>query len=222
MICSELLHKPKLYDLAATSPLVMLYGVGIVGLFRRDAAILNSQVSFDLLVAILSDVLTITFLGLQIALFVIRRLPLYKAQGWAPRLAAIVGSNLLLGLLVLSQPRLSTTLAIASNALVGIGTLSCVYVAACLGRSFSVLPQARGLITSGPYRFVRHPLYLAEQIAALGLMLKFQQPWSLLIVLANFAAQFPRMHYEEQILSKAFTAYRDYSERTRRLIPGVY
>jgi protein-S-isoprenylcysteine O-methyltransferase Ste14 len=42
-----------------------------------------------------------------------------------------------------------------------------------LGRSFSVVPQARGLVRGGPYSFVRHPLYLAEEIALLGILLQF-------------------------------------------------
>jgi len=38
----------------------------------------------------------------------------------------------------------------------------------------------------------------------------------------TFVVQFPRMDYEEQVLSKAFPEYRAYSARTARLLPGIY
>jgi protein-S-isoprenylcysteine O-methyltransferase Ste14 len=41
-----------------------------------------------------------------------------------------------------------------------------------LGRSISILPQARQLVTSGPYAFVRHPLYLGEMTAMLGIAMQ--------------------------------------------------
>ena len=42
-----------------------------------------------------------------------------------------------------------------------------------LGRSFSIVPQARTLVRTGPYKFVRNPLYLAEEVALLGTLLQF-------------------------------------------------
>jgi protein-S-isoprenylcysteine O-methyltransferase Ste14 len=77
-------------------------------------------------------------------------------------------------------------------------------------------------VTAGPYRVVRHPLYLAELVATCGIMLQFRQPWSALVTLAVVAAQFPRMHFEEEILGETFPAYRAYKAKTARLIPGVY
>jgi protein-S-isoprenylcysteine O-methyltransferase Ste14 len=60
---------------------------------------------------------------------------------------------------------------------------SSIYVSCWLGRSFSIFPEGRELVTHGPFSVVRHPLYLTEQIAALGTMLQFNQPWSLLLAL---------------------------------------
>jgi len=47
-----------------------------------------------------------------------------------------------------------------------------------LGRCFGVLPEARGLVTHGPYRIVRHPVYLGELGAAAGLVLAAPTPWN--------------------------------------------
>ena len=44
----------------------------------------------------------------------------------------------------------------------------------------------------------------------------------MLIALASIAAQFPRMHYEEEILRASYPGYAAYEARTKRLIPGIY
>ena len=76
------------------------------------------------------------------------------------------------------------------------------------------------LVTGGPYRLVRHPLYLCEQISLFGVCLQYAWPWAFLIVLAGFALQFPRMAYEEDILARTFPRYRDYAARTPMIIPN--
>ena len=43
-----------------------------------------------------------------------------------------------------------------------------------VGRSVSVMPEARKLVTSGLYRHIRRPLYLVEEIGVLGLFLQFR------------------------------------------------
>jgi len=77
-------------------------------------------------------------------------------------------------------------------------------------------------VTSGPYKIVRHPLYLSEQIGNFALAMQFKQPWAILIALASLAAQFPRMRYEEQILRATFPEFEAYAARTWRLLPGLY
>jgi protein-S-isoprenylcysteine O-methyltransferase Ste14 len=118
----------------------------------------------------------------------------------------------------------ATALVIAGDliALVA-GTWLLVSVLA-LGNCFGVLPEARGLVVRGPYRFLRHPVYLGEigSLAGLtlaGLTLSSSAAWSLAILGAFVIAQSVRMRMEENALTAAFPEYRDYAARTGRLLP---
>jgi protein-S-isoprenylcysteine O-methyltransferase Ste14 len=117
---------------------------------------------------------------------------------------------------------MSTASIAASALLTGVGTLAELFILAWLGRSFSLLPEARALVMRGPYRTIRHPLYLSGLVIALGAMLQFKQPWALFLVLFTFALQIARMRYEEQVLGRAFPDYADYKARSWRLVPGLY
>ena len=162
------------------------------------------------------------FLGLQIVLFMVRRLPECTLPGAGPFLVAMAGA--LAPLFVTLTPHGAPTPAAlsASAFLTVIGSAGSIAVLAVLGRSFSVSPQARGLVTTGPYALVRHPLYLTELVSSLGLMLQYAQPWAGLAVAAAFLLQLVRMHFEETVLAAAYPAYADYARRTARLIPGLW
>ena len=214
--------KARLYDLGAASPLIVWYAMAVAGLVPRIGSELAQPMSLRLFLQVTAEIVTVVFLGVQMLLFFIRRLPLAKEEGWLPRLCAIVGANLPLALLALPRVQHGLALTAVGYVLVIAGTAGAVIIALWLGRGFSILPQARRLVTDGPYRRIRHPLYLAEQLVTFGSMWQFQQPWSALIALASFAAQFPRMHFEEHILARTFPEYRAYCARTWRLIPGLY
>ncbi len=139
-----------------------------------------------------------------------------------PRLAGFVGSNFQLLFVALPTAQTILPVTLLSMLLTIAGATASIYTASILGRSFSVLPQARGLVTKGPYRFIRHPLYVAELTAIFGIMLQFAQPWSFLLALMSLAAQFPRMYYEEAILTTTYPSYQEYMHVTPRLIPKFY
>jgi protein-S-isoprenylcysteine O-methyltransferase Ste14 len=89
-----------------------------------------------------------------------------------------------------------------------------------LGKSFSILAEARQLVTEGPYRIVRHPLYICEGIAVVGVMLQVISPWATLIAIVAAMLQYRRMINEEAILNSAFPEYRAYAARTPLVIPA--
>lgn len=215
----KLLPKAKLCELAAVAPLIAWLGVGIVGSFLRVSEMLATGAE---VLPIFSQIGTALFLSVVIMLLVIRRPAVRKAKGVIPKFAGILG--LLLPILILALPRASLThsMAIFSSAVVLAGTAASILSVYWLGRSFSIFPQARGLVTEGPYRIIRHPLYLAELCVVLGRIWDLNQPWPFVVMLAAIGIQISRMHFEERILLEEFPSYMDYKNRTARLIPGLY
>ena len=166
--------------------------------------------------------LTILFMGLRFCLFVVRRLPVARAAGVLPRVVAVVSSNFEFLLVVLPRAAPSPVRDLVASVLLTAGLAGAIYALSVLGRSFSILPQARGFVMRGPYRFVRHPLYLASMVGALGIMLQFVQPGAGLITLAGFGLLLVRIEYEERTLRRSYPDYRRYAAQTARLLPGIY
>jgi protein-S-isoprenylcysteine O-methyltransferase Ste14 len=105
-----------------------------------------------------------------------------------------------------------------------VAVLACLWLLAsvlALGRCFGILPEARGLVTRGPYRLVRHPVYLGELSASGGLALASSSVRNALVLMLLAAMQLTRMGFEERALSRAFPDYLTYAARTPRLIPFV-
>ncbi len=170
------------------------------------------------------SVFVIGFYAAMVAfIYAIRLQPVSRFPGLFPTVAALLGGFLMLALLFLS-PRKDLPLwaQLVSIALVFVGNGFAVYILSKLGRSFSILPESRRLVTQGPYAVVRHPLYLAEAIAAFGTTLLFLSPLAFAIFGAQMGFQLVRMHYEEKILGENFPEYAAYARRTKRLIPYIY
>jgi len=109
-----------------------------------------------------------------------------------------------------------------STGLILCGNAFAIAVLFRLGRSFSVMAEARGLVTGGIYRHIRHPLYLAEEIAAVGCAIQFFSLWALLLLCVQLGFQLRRMTNEERVLEHRFPEYARYRQTTARLIPRIY
>ena len=91
-----------------------------------------------------------------------------------------------------------------------------------LGRSFGLTPANRGVVCSGVYRFVRHPIYLGYLITHVGFVIAYPAGWNLTVLLAADIALILRAICEERTLALD-PAYRAYMERVRwRIVPGVF
>ena len=94
-----------------------------------------------------------------------------------------------------------------------------LYTLYSLGYSFGVAPADRGLVTSGPYRFVRHPLYAGEILFFLGYLVSSPTWRNAVAVVLALGFDLVRIEMEERVLG----GYPEYKERVRwRLIPGIY
>jgi protein-S-isoprenylcysteine O-methyltransferase Ste14 len=96
-----------------------------------------------------------------------------------------------------------------------------------LGPAWSFVPtadQGTGLVTTGPYRVVRHPIYLGFALLATGQALAFGNWIALMIVLFAIVPTFAwRAQAEEALLSRTFDEpYAAYQRRTRMIIPYVF
>ena len=91
-----------------------------------------------------------------------------------------------------------------------------------MGRLFGVRPALRGLVTSGPYRFVRHPMYLSYMVADVGYNLQEWNFVTLLLVLVGWMSLVYRIQAEERLLSQ-HPEWPIYVGLVRyRLFPGLW
>ena len=111
-------------------------------------------------------------------------------------------------------------LILPGDVLATIGLVYSVWGLAYLRRSFSIIPEARRLVTGGPYAFSRHPVYLGEIATAVGVNLA-TAGWLGGFAVAYFVgAELLRMRWEEGVLARAFPDdYPAYAARVPRYFP---
>ena len=220
------LHQSRAYDFAMRLPLlgwsVFAATVQMAGLARymRDADPALSYAVWAVNIAMRLS--TTGFLLLLAAAVILRARPTGKARGLEPRISAFVGTFLSYAIPLCPRRELSVAAELASTVLILGGSAAAFFTLSRLGRSFSLMAEARGLVTSGPYRFVRHPLYLAEELAVIGMSLQFFSLEAAFLLTAQIAFQLRRMHNEEAVLATTFPEYAIYRNNTARLIPGLY
>jgi protein-S-isoprenylcysteine O-methyltransferase Ste14 len=78
------------------------------------------------------------------------------------------------------------------------------------------MPEARLLVTGGPYAWARHPLYVMELISITGTAIQFAQPWAALLAIGVVIFQVLRTICEERVLTDAYPEYARYRMRVKR------
>ncbi|GAA0748406.1 isoprenylcysteine carboxylmethyltransferase family protein [Ideonella azotifigens] len=85
------------------------------------------------------------------------------------------------------------------------------------------LDTGHRLATGGPFRWLRHPIYMALNLLALGSLLWVPSPLMLAALVLMCLGSDLRARAEERLLTQAFgSTYRHYCDRTPRFVPGVY
>ena len=152
-----------------------------------------------------------------IAAFLLRTTPLDRSRGVREIIIPLVAS--LLPFTLLLSPPASWVVA---NRLLLFGIFWWMTVATgltvwgmwTLRHAFSITVEARTLVTGGPYRFVRHPVYLGEILAAVGVTMLRVSPLNCIVLALFVILQLLRTRWEEAKLSRNFPEYGSFASRT--------
>lgn len=157
--------------------------------------------------------------GVIVVLLVFRRPSIHISRSPWDWFAGIAGSFLVL----LVRPTGEAWAPDAAGfALQLFGTGFQLYGKLVLGRSFGIVAANRGVVSSGPYRLVRHPIYLGYLVTHAGFLLSNMSVRNAAIYGVAYFFQIARIYAEERILSED-DRYREYLRCVRyRLIPGVF
>jgi protein-S-isoprenylcysteine O-methyltransferase Ste14 len=162
--------------------------------------------------------------------FLVRGRPKGGASGWAPRLVAYGNTFVVMGFLWLASTRhrewihpteqaelwwLGTVLWLS-------GAILALWPLWHLRRSFSIEPEARTLVTSGPYRFARHPVYAVYLLINLGILLRHLTAPFAIVMAVWLGLLLIRIRFEEKVLADAFPAYREYRRRVAAFGPRLW
>ena len=172
--------------------------------------------------ALLSEGCNVLFYTIICCIMLLRPEPVSRAGGIGPALLALAGTYGTWLIPLLPRGPEHPALVAASAAILLFSEVLILYTLLSLGRSFSLIPQARKLVTSGPYAVVRHPLYLVEEYAIAGVLLQYAWFAALPFLVLHVTVQIRRMQLEEEILRKTFAEYAIYARRTPRLLPGMW
>ena len=138
-------------------------------------------------------------------------------------LAFLVFQTLFLDLFPITDQ--ATPLKIIGTAIYFVGLVTAVIGRLQIGKNwvdledYQVLPE-QSLVTSGIYRYIRHPIYAGDLLLLLGLELALNS-WLVGAVFIIILVVVRQTLVEEALLSRAFASYDAYCKRTKRFIPFV-
>lgn len=168
----------------------------------------------------LTGLLMLTSEFLVVVLTLMRRAPVAVDRSWAARIAT--------GLSMAGPPlvRPASGVPLAGDAYTAAvsacGLVIVVFGKLSLGRSFGLMPANRGVVCSGLYRVVRHPIYAGYLVSHAAFLAAHPTLWNAVVLIGGDIALIARAFYEERTLGGDPT-YARYCGRVRwRLLPGVF
>jgi len=175
------------------------------------------------LLFVLQQVLALAYFTMLVVLYAVR-LP---QRGTDHRLAVIFvafsGTFAAIGASFLPGGTRRDGLVLLADLLATAGLAYSVWGLAYLRRSFSIIPEARRLVTGGPYGLSRHPVYLGEVATAVGVNLATAGWLSALAIAYFIACELMRIRWEERILALSFPSeYPEYARRVPRYLPNPF
>lgn len=203
--------------------MLSIFGFFMYQQFKSITQLLTFRDEIPLWGLALASQLTGTAFLATILFYTITRLPPRdSAAGIAPRLIAVTGTFIMSALIIMPADAVSPVTRILSTGMVIVGTAMSIWCLHQLGRSFSIMATARELRTQGAYSIVRHPLYAAEVLLILGVVVGHGTVFAYVVGMVWLALQIRRAQYEEIVLRNTFPEYEDYGRRVPMLIPGLH
>jgi len=199
----------------------LFFGVFVADQLLQVSSGVQTARTFSDWLFVLRQLLALAYFTMLVILYSTRR----PAKGTDHRLAVIfiafTGTFSAIGASFLPGGVRREGLILAGDILATAGLAYSVWGLAYLRRSFSIIPEARRLVTGGPYRLSRHPVYLGEIVTAIGINLATAGLPSALAVLFFVVCEVLRMRWEERVLSRAFPdEYPAYAARVPRYAPN--
>lgn len=168
----------------------------------------------------LTGLLLLASEALVVVLTMFRRAPIFVDRSIRARVLTTVSLVASLtvspaGIAALAPGLLTVGVSAAGLVVVIAGKLS-------LGRSFGLMPANRGVVSTGLYRIVRHPIYLGYIVTHVAFLAENPSPWNIAVLVSGDIALMARAICEEATLARD-ARYREYQARVRwRIIPGVF
>jgi protein-S-isoprenylcysteine O-methyltransferase Ste14 len=118
----------------------------------------------------------------------------------------------------------SNTGRMIGNVVAAIGVMLILYAVISLRRVIQIAPEPKEggqLVQSGPYKYLRHPIYTAIVLCVIGLFLRRPTIWIAVVSVVVIVFLFFKARFEEKLLMAAYPEYVNYRQRTWGLIPGL-
>ena len=194
--------------------------IWVLGTAQAAGRLTHAGATVDDYLAVANRVLRLAFFSMLVVMYVIR-LPTKKADRRPfVVLVSFVGTFCIVATSFLPANPHGPLSVLISDLLITAGMAWAVWGLAYLRRSFSIIPEARRLVTGGPFALSRNPLYLGEGIASIGVVLPGFSVWHALLLAVFVTSQLLRISWEQKILLEAFgDDYRGYLRRVPMLVP---
>ena len=151
-----------------------------------------------------------------------------QAEGWAPSLSSYGATFLIPAFCFFAgrwQPAwiqsASAPLVVPGFTLWMVGSSFGLWSLVRLRSAFSIVPQARALVTAGPYRMARHPLYASYVLQYAGMLLSHPTAPLALVFTLWWGLVIVRVRYEEAVLLSEFPEYALYRRQVGRFMPRL-
>ncbi|HML06786.1 MAG TPA: methyltransferase [Xanthobacteraceae bacterium] len=220
------LDQSLIYDWAMRCPIIvyccfiLFRDVHAFYLQVLQEPVLFAQFDGGVIVAMLARISQWMFVVLLSIQPLFRLRAIGKSADLLPRLAALAAVGVPLMFLLLERAPASLPYNVTAVIVSLFANVMLLVTVSFLGRSLSVMPEARRLVEDGPYGMVRHPLYLFEMLAIIAVALQYRSlPAAALLALA-IVLQVARARWEEGVLARAFPDFAAYRARTSFIIPS--